>query len=41
MLIFFVYRGEIAQISRTIKEERRGIIIKKQKIDCLTTANLS
>lgn len=41
MLIFFVYKGKIAQISRTIKEERMRDYYKKQKIDCLTTANLS
>lgn len=41
MLISFVYKGEIAQTLYTIKEERMRITIKKQKIDCLTTANLS
>ena len=31
MLIFFVYKGEIAQISRTIKEERMRNYYKKAK----------
>jgi len=32
MLIFFVYKGEIAQIYARLKKKEWGIIIKKQKI---------